>query len=294
MMRGAGTCAPRRLGAVTGPGAPPTQSLSSRPTAVPADAAGAPPPTDEFTSKGRGPAPGTVAGVSRRREREASTFTDPSFAPPGCSGTDRLPKERRCLAFRIDAGQRPTIDESEAPRILVPVGRLGRHDAAHYYARKHVTVTWGGSTLQVWLNVTPGAVEGPQPTLRQDEDGDWHVDGNEPGHQGGGDYEEFCAAANSMKVSPQMVRIVRRWPRTRARPRQRPRRTASAVMTGQGKVPRGNNPARGLLPSAREATINYYDVLAQTDEEPSKVAAHLLSQGATVSPSWAQYPSAAL
>ena len=97
-----------------------------------------------------------------------------------------------------------------------------------------------------------------------------------------------------MKVSPQMVRIVRRWPRTRARPRHRPRRTASAVTTGQGKAPRGNNPTRGLLPSAREATINYYDVLAQTDEEHGEVAAHLLSQGATVSPGLAQRPSAAL
>ena len=181
MMRGAGTCAPRRLGAVTGPDAPPTQSLSSRPTAVPADAAGAPPPTDEFTSNGRGPAPGTVTGVSCGREREASTFSDPSFAPR-CTGTDRHPKERRCLAFRSDAGQLPTIDESEAPRILVPVGRLGRHDDAHQYARKHVTVTCGGSTLQVWLNVTPDAVEGPQPLLRQDEDGEWHVDENVPGH----------------------------------------------------------------------------------------------------------------
>ena len=203
-MRGAGTCAPRRLGAVTGPGAPPTQSLSSRPTAVPADAAGAPPPTDEFTSKGRGPAPGTVAGVSRGREREASTFSNPSFAPR-CAGTDRHPKERRCLAFRSNAGQRPTSDESEAPLVLVPVVRLGRHDANHQYARQHVTVTCGGSTLQVWLNVTPGAVEGPQPILRRDEDGEWHADPDELEHQGGRDYEDFCAAANSTRVSPQIV-----------------------------------------------------------------------------------------
>ena len=282
MMRGAGTCAPRRLGAATGPGAPPTQSLSSRPTAVPADAAGAPPPTDELTSKGRGPAPGTVTGFSRGREREASTFSDPSFVPRR-TGTDRRPRERRCLAFRSDAGQPPTVDESEAPRILVPVGRLGRHDAAHQYTRKHVTVTCGGSTLQVWLNVTPDAVEGPQPMLRQDEEGEWHVDENVPGHQGGRDYEDFCAAANSTKVSPQVVRIVRRWPRTRARPRQRPRRTASALETGHGKARRGRETARGLMSDAREATINYYDVLAPTDEEPGVVAAppHVLESCGT-------------
>ena len=90
-----------------------------------------------------------------------------------------------------------------------------------------------------------------------------------------------------------MVRIVRRWPRTRARTRHRPRRTASAVVTGQGKVRRGHEAARGLVPTAREATINYYDVLATTDEEPGEVAAPPLSQGATVSPSLAQHPSAA-
>ena len=292
MKRGAGTCGPRKLGAVTGPRAPPTQSPSSRSKAVPADAAGAPPPPDEFTSKGRGSAPGTVAGDSRGRKREASTFSDPSFAPR-CSGTDRHPKERRCLAFWIDAGQRPTFDASEAPRILIPVGRLGRHDAAHQYTRKNVTVTCGGHTLQVWLNVTPGSIEGPQPILRQDEDGEWHVDGNDPGHQGGRDYEDFCAAANSTKVSPQMVRVVRRWPRTRARTRQRARRTASALVTGRGKVRRGHEAARGPVSTAREATINYYDALAPTDEELGEVAAPPLSQGATVSPSLAQHPSAA-
>ena len=47
------------------------------------------------------------------------------------------------------------------------------------------------------------------------------------------------------------------------------------------------------MSTAREATINYYDVLAPTDEEPGEVAAPPLSQGATVSPGLAQHPSAA-
>ena len=131
--------------------------------------------------------------------------------------------------------------------------------------------------------------------LRQDEDGEWHVDENVPGHQGGRDYEDFCAAANSTNVSPQVVRIVRRWPRTRARPRQRPRCTASSRRTGPSRVRRGNHTTcRGPSAGAQRGlvTINYFDVLAPAEEEPGEGATPPARQGTAASPSLARSPGA--
>ena len=63
-------------------------------------------------------------------------------------------------------------------------------------------------------------------------------------------------------------------------------------MTGPGKVRRGHKPARRLGTNAREATINYYDVLSPGDEEPGEGATIPPNQGASASPIPAQHPSA--
>ena len=115
--------------------------------------------------------------------------------------------ERPCMAFRLDAGPAGVEETARAPRLAIPVGRLGGHDASFRYARSAVTFRQGDTTWKVFLNVHPDAIGEPVDSgsgLWQDEEGQWHARGDV-------DYKEFCAAANSSRVCPEPVQVIRRW-----------------------------------------------------------------------------------
>jgi len=109
------------------------------------------------------------------------------------------------MALRVDAGH-GVKETGSAQGLAIPVGHLGRHDASFHYSRSAVKVRWGDSTFEVWLNVDPAAIGGPEspgPGMWQDEEGRWHA-------RGDADLEELCAAANSTGICPEPVQIVRR------------------------------------------------------------------------------------
>ena len=105
------------------------------------------------------------------------------------------------MAFRLDAGPAGVEETARAPRLAIPVGHLGGHDASFRYARSAVTLRQDNSTWKVFLNVHPDAIGEPGdsgPGLWLDEEGQWHACGD-------ADFKEFCAAANSTRVFPERV-----------------------------------------------------------------------------------------
>ena len=130
------------------------------------------------------------------------------------------------MAFRMDAGPAGVKETERVPRIAILVVKMGRRDASSRYKESVVTARSGGSSWEVWLNVTPPApAEGPgehEPGLRQDVDGVWHVSGDADLCPDLTDYEGFCAAANARKIRPEPVLITRRWcPRRQRSGRER-------------------------------------------------------------------------
>ena len=153
-------------------------------------------------------------GATRPAAAPASPRPGPSFTTTFARTSSCAPSprdavgraERPCMAFRLDAGPAGVEETARAPRLAIPVGRLGRHDASFHYERSAVKVRQGSSIWEVWLNVDPaviGAPVGPGPGLWQDEEGEWNA-------RGDADYEEFCAAANATRVRPEPVQVLRR------------------------------------------------------------------------------------
>ena len=91
-----------------------------------------------------------------------------------------MPKERLCLALRIDSDQAKAINMTFIPSFAISVKQLGGHNATFRYTKKHLEVIHDGRVWQVWLNVLAGPVEGPGdqwPRLLQDKDGCWQAEG---------------------------------------------------------------------------------------------------------------------
>ena len=92
----------------------------------------------------------------------ATNFARTSGATPSEADAQRRERNSRpCMAFRIDAGHAGVGKTGGAPRLAIPVGRLGRHDAAFHYERSAVRVRQGSSVWEVWPNVDPAAIPGP-------------------------------------------------------------------------------------------------------------------------------------
>ena len=186
------------------------------------------------------------------------------------------------MAFRMDAGPAGVKETARAPRIAISVVQLGRRDASSCYKKSVVTVRSGGSSWEVWLNVGPPAAAGepggPEPGLRQDGDGVWHVSGDADLCPDLTDYEGFCAAANARKIRPEPVLITRRWcPRRRRSGKERRASTPAPRRRGMGgsSFVRDGPPERpskdrdGAPDPARAAGAgeNYYVPLASWCDE---------------------------
>ena len=135
-----------------------------------------------------------------------------SWTASAASASGKFPRcgERRCMAFRIDAGQPGTTAIGDNPRILISVAKLGKRNTSTRYKRNAVTMNYRRSTWQVWLNVSPAAVEGtkgPMPRIWQDLDGSWQSGRNAAVCPELQDYKDFCIAANLTKTSSQAVAI---------------------------------------------------------------------------------------
>ena len=163
-----------------------------------------------------------AAAAPASRLRHGPSFSTTFARTSSCafpSSRDAVGRaERPCMAFRLDAGPAGVGKKARAPRLAIPVGRLGGHDASFRYTRSAVTFRQGNSTWKVFLNVHPDAIGEPGdagPGLWLDEEGRWHA-------RGDADYEEFCAAANLTRACPEPVQVARRWsPRRRGAGKER-------------------------------------------------------------------------
>ena len=146
-----------------------------------------------------------------------TSFNPPSrfaWTPSAAPASENVPRcgERRCRAFRIDAGQPGTTTAGGTPQRLILVTKLGKCDTSVHYKRNAVTINDRGSTWRVWLNVSPAVVKGTKgsmPRIWLDWEGHWRSGGNAAVDPKLQDYVDFCGAANRTKTLPRAVAISR-------------------------------------------------------------------------------------